>query len=226
MKKTLYVTLLVLITSKVLAGDIAVPPPPHGGVSAGVSSSNVTGSSASNQGVSQAINFNTQAGNSNNKQAYAGGYKLETVPSMSAPSLTTTFSETCMGSTTGSAGWLGFGGSLGSTWKDEECIRRLNAIMLANTLHEYAASKELMCGNAEINMVFTALERATGKPVSCLMDPSDSIAIPGGALKNYREIRPGKRYVPPPPPPVVQSEPPQEQSSYIPPPETKKMAPQ
>jgi hypothetical protein len=97
-----------------------------------------------------------------------------------------------MGSSTAAAGWLGFGGSGGTTWKDEECIRRLNAIMLANTLQEKAAAKELMCGNREINEVYTALERATGEPVSCLMDPSTSTAIPGGALENYRKIRPAR----------------------------------
>jgi hypothetical protein len=44
-----------------------------------------------------------------------------------APALTTTFSETCMGSTSMCAGFAGGSLSLGTTWEDIACIRRLDA---------------------------------------------------------------------------------------------------
>ena len=86
-----------------------------------------------------------------------------------------------MGSTTGGVAIMGLGLSGGSTWKDEECVRRLNARELAQTLGEKDAAKELLCGNQEINAVYQSL----GRP--CLMAASTSIAIPGGALINYRD---------------------------------------
>jgi hypothetical protein len=104
---------------------------------------------------------------------------LKTAPSMVAPGLSTTLTDTCMGSSTGAASFLALGLSGGTTWKDEECIRRLNARQLAS-MNELDAAKELMCGNPEINAVYAAL----GRP--CKLKPSNSVLVPGGALVNYR----------------------------------------
>lgn len=80
-----------------------------------------------------------------------------------APSLTTTFSETCMGSTSMGAGFAGGAVSIGSTWKDEECIRRLSAREI-RTFGDVQVSKEIMCGNEEVRQSF----KRVGRP--CAID--------------------------------------------------------
>lgn len=108
-----------------------------------------------------------------------------------------------MGSTTGGLAVMGFGISGGSTWKDEECVRRLNARELANTLGEKDAAKELLCGNQEINAVYESL----GRP--CLMRASNSNYRPGGALINNRPpVQPRERASHSVPPVVTQVTPP------------------
>lgn len=65
-----------------------------------------------------------------------------------APSLTSD-PDTCMGSTSAGAQGVGFGLSLGSTWKDEECVRRKNARLLYNMgLPNVAVT--VMCNNKEV----------------------------------------------------------------------------
>ena len=76
---------------------------------------------------------------------------------------------------------LGVGVSGGSTWKDEECVRRLNAKAVAEVLGDREAAKEIMCGNQEVFAAFVTL----GRP--CRLPPSYTVMIPGGALASYRE---------------------------------------
>lgn len=113
-------------------------------------------------------------------QTYGGGYTDRQAPAVVGPGLTTTLQDTCMGSTSGGLSLLGFGLVGGSTWKDEECIRRLNARELVSSLGDREAAKELMCGNPEINAVYSAL----GRP--CRLSPSSSIYLVGGAIDTYR----------------------------------------
>lgn len=94
---------------------------------------------------------------------YRGEYDVNTVPPVSAPGLTTTLSETCMGSTSAGAGWVGFGFSFGTTWRDSACVRRLDARQLSSLGYNLGA-KELMCDS---DAVRDALKRA-GKP--CFKD--------------------------------------------------------
>lgn len=80
-----------------------------------------------------------------------------------APSLTTTFSETCMGSTSAGAGFAGGAVSVGSTWEDEACIRRLDAREI-KSLGDAEAAKELLCGSDEVRAAF----KRVGRP--CAID--------------------------------------------------------
>lgn len=150
------------------------------GTSATAQQQQQTTSTAANagQGNGNSITYN-QSGNQN----YSGGYKIQSVPGIAAPGLTTTLSETCMGSTTAGVAIMGLGVSGGTTWKDEECVRRLNARELAQTLGERDAAKELLCGNQEINQVYQSL----GRP--CLMGPSQGAmaVVPGGPLVSWRQ---------------------------------------
>jgi len=80
-----------------------------------------------------------------------------------APALTTTFSETCMGSTSLGAGFAGGSLSLGSTWQDIACIRRLDAREI-KAMGDTQAAKELMCGSEEVRQAF----KNVGRP--CVID--------------------------------------------------------
>ncbi|HWU01543.1 MAG TPA: OmpA family protein [Novosphingobium sp.] len=104
-----------------------------------------------------------------------------------APALTTTLTETCMGSTSLGVSVLGFGASGGTTWQDKHCVRRLNARELAQTMGDRDAARELMCADEEIFRVYNAL----GRP--CRLRPDGSM---------------NPNYAPPPPPPPAPPAPP------------------
>ena len=90
-----------------------------------------------------------------------------------APALTTTLTETCMGSTSIGAGWSGGGVSFGTTWRDSACVRRLDARELKNIHPNFAlAAKELMCDS---DKVYEAFKRA-GMP--CVTQPDKEPAKP------------------------------------------------
>jgi len=99
---------------------------------------------------------------------YSGEYDVNTVPNVSAPGLTTTLTETCMGSTSAGAGWVGFGFSFGTTWRDSACVRRLDARQLSAIGYNLGA-KELMCDSDAVRQ---ALKRA-GKP--CFVDLPEEV---------------------------------------------------
>ena len=99
---------------------------------------------------------------------YSGEYDVRTVPNVSAPGLTTTLTETCMGSTSAGAGWVGFGFSFGTTWRDNACVRRLDARQLSSIGYNLGA-KELMCDS---DAVRDALKRP-GKP--CFVDLPEEV---------------------------------------------------
>lgn len=87
---------------------------------------------------------------------YSGEYKLKNTPNVSAPALTTTMTETCMGSSSVGGAVPGFGLSFGTTWRDSACVRRLDAREL-NSLGYRLGAKELMCDS---DAVRAALLRA------------------------------------------------------------------
>ena len=103
-----------------------------------------------------------------NSVRYSGEYDVNTVPDVSAPGLTTTLTETCMGSTSAGGAVVGFGFSFGTTWRDSACVRRLDSRQL-NSLGYQLGAKELMCDSDKIA---AALMRA-GQP--CFRDLPDEI---------------------------------------------------
>lgn len=54
-------------------------------------------------------------------------YSVRTTPSIAAPALTTTLSDTCMGSASFGLSITGFGATGGTTMVDQACVRRLDA---------------------------------------------------------------------------------------------------
>lgn len=58
---------------------------------------------------------------------YGGSYEVKNVPGVVSPSLTTTLSDTCMGSASVGVSAVGFGVTGGMTMVDEACVRRLDS---------------------------------------------------------------------------------------------------
>jgi outer membrane protein OmpA-like peptidoglycan-associated protein len=140
-----------------------------------------SGAAASNQGNAQNITSNNYA---------PSKVKVVATPPVYSPALTTTLTETCMGSSSLGVSVLGWGASGGTTWSDHQCVRRLNARELAQTIGDREAAKELLCGDDEIFRVYNAL----GRP--CRLTPR------GGANPAWVSTPQQAAYVAPPAPPV------------------------
>ncbi|WP_442781831.1 hypothetical protein [Collimonas fungivorans] len=89
--------------------------------SASATGSSATGSSAAAGEPGSSPN-NTKA-----TVEYGGTYTVKTVPNIVAPSLTTTLSDTCMGSASFGLSFTGFGATGGTTMVDQACVRRLDS---------------------------------------------------------------------------------------------------
>ena len=101
-----------------------------------------------------------------------------------APALTTTFSETCMGSTSLGAGFSGGRLSIGSTWQDTACIRRLDAREI-KAMGDNQAAKELMCNSEEVRQAF----KNVGRP--CVIDGGSYASLDGYAkptIENNKKL--------------------------------------
>lgn len=99
-----------------------------------------TGSSPSHtsQSINQTINSTsvqdvnqTISGETTSRVVYSGTQTVKNVPSVSGPPLTSS-NDTCMGSVSGSLNVAGFGGSYGSTYKDDNCVMLKNGRELWN----------------------------------------------------------------------------------------------
>ena len=111
---------------------------------------------------------------------YSGSYDLKNVPAVAAPALTTTLTETCMGSSSVGGAGVGFGFSIGTTWRDTACVRRLDARQVA-ALGYRDAARELMCDSPAVAAAF---ERA-GMPncgAGVAVAPAEKAVEPTPAL--------------------------------------------
>lgn len=75
-----------------------------------------------------------------------------------APALTTTLTETCMGSTSLGAGFSGGSFSFGTTWRDTACVRRLDARQI-QSMGDVQAAKEIMCDSDLVRGAFKRVGR-------------------------------------------------------------------
>jgi hypothetical protein len=87
-----------------------------------------------------------------------------------APALTTTLTETCMGSTSVGAGFSGGSFSFGTTWRDSACVRRLDAREI-KSFGDAQAAKEIMCDSDQVRDAF----RRVGRP--CAVDGGTYTAV-------------------------------------------------
>jgi len=108
------------------------------------------------------------------------------VPNIIAPSLTTS-SESCMGSTSGGITVAGFGMTLGSTWSDDYCRRRLDARQW-HSMGMMPIGKELMCVSEEN---YEAAKRAG---IPCVLREGDSLTAEQElAEQRMRELADSRR---------------------------------
>jgi hypothetical protein len=118
------------------------------------------GSSSASGGSSQATNGSTTAANAQNITFNSTSPSKTTVrsaPTVYAPALTTTLTETCMGSSSAAGSGVGFGFSLGSTWHDKDCVRRLNAREMAQTLGDRDAARALLCEDDNVRKAYESI---------------------------------------------------------------------
>lgn len=127
-----------------------------------VSSGAVSSSYVSSEAVGEASADNSVAVDASDRSSTNVRYKEAANSAIAGPLVTS--NNTCMGSTTAGGQGLSFGFSLGSTWVDQDCVRRLDAAFLAK-IGAGGAAKELMCQKQEIRAAYAA----AGKP--CQYNP-------------------------------------------------------
>jgi hypothetical protein len=101
-----------------------------------------------------------------------------------------------MGSSSAAGSGVGFGFSLGSTWRDAACVRRLNAREMAQTLGDRDAARALMCQDKDVAAAYASVGQ------SCTQRTLVAVAPPP-AQQAY-QAPPAET---PPNPPVAESHP-------------------
>lgn len=88
---------------------------------------------------------------------------VKMAPALTAPGLTTTLTETCLGSVSGGISIMGGAVTGGSTIRDDRCGNRLDAREL-KSWGETDVAKEVMCGTPEVKSAY----KRVGRP--CMED--------------------------------------------------------
>lgn len=129
------------------------------------------GGSAHNAGNKQAITFNSTAVKQH-----------KNTPGLVAPALSSTLTDTCMGSVSAGVSGAGFGVTGGKTYVDQECVRRLHSKFLA-TSGQPEVAMQIMCGSEFVAEATRALaertngvDKCTGESYSILepLTPADA----------------------------------------------------
>ncbi len=136
------------------------------------SNSNSDSFSGAEAGAANGTNYQ---GNTTINQSSKGVKQHKWVPDASAPGLTTTLTETCMGSTTGGFSISGLGLSGGTTWTDAACIRRLDARELG-AQGAKAASLERMCEDPKNRAAILRANKRYNNVFLCYADTPEGIA--------------------------------------------------
>jgi hypothetical protein len=129
-----------------------------------------TSTSSARQGQFQAQSQNARSsvrdsGNSSNTNVIEAAKRAPVSTAYAAPLVAA--DDTCMGSSSVGAQGVGFGLSVGSTWHDDDCVRRKDARELHNMGYKPAALA-LMCQNAAVRKAMAAAG------TSCPTDAADA----------------------------------------------------
>lgn len=138
----------------------------------GRGSTNVaSGAVSGSQSQSDAGALSVSGGIGNDNSTHVAATDLSrAVGAAVAPALTTTLTETCMGSTSMGAGFSGASMSFGTTWRDHACVRRLDAREI-KTFGDAQAAKEIMCDSDLVREAF----KRVGRP--CAVDGGTYVAV-------------------------------------------------
>jgi len=109
-----------------------------------------------------------------------------------------------MGSSSLGVSVIGWGASGGTTWRDGDCVRRLNARELAQTVGDREAARQLLCGDRDIYRVYEALGRPCALKPDGKRNPEYRVAAaneePTPVTPPPEEAAPEPAAPPPPPP--------------------------
>jgi hypothetical protein len=155
MKTTLAIAMALMFVSSAYATPVAMQ-----GQQQGAQSNSNSDAQASNAGNTQSIIFTspevstsnanvkqTVSGDTTNRVVYSGTQTVKNVPSVGGPALVTS-NDTCHGSLSGSLNVAGFGGGLGSTVVDKNCVMLKNSRELWN-MGMRGAALARMCMDAD-----------------------------------------------------------------------------
>jgi len=134
-----------------------------------------TGTTSTSQQQSSINNSIAFPSGGNSEVGYNGSYTVKSAPTVYAPGLTASMSETCWGSVSGGVSVIGVGATLGATIKDLDCNHRLNAAV-AWRMDRHDVAFQIMCAEDD----FRAAADKTSQPCTPAGRPvaSQSVAVP------------------------------------------------
>lgn len=117
-----------------------------------------------NSNAQQSVSVNNQigsfgSGGGSSDINYHGSYSVKSAPTVYAPALTASITETCWGSVSGAVSAMGFGITGAATIKDYDCNRRLTAAV-AGRMGRMDIAFNVMCQDDQ----FRAAAEMTDKP--------------------------------------------------------------
>ena len=140
-------------------------------VTSGTQSAATQSSSVNNQVVLQS------GGTSTDNVDYRGSYTVKSAPTLYAPGLTASITETCWGSVSAGVSVVGVGVSGGATIKDLDCNKRLNAAV-AWRMERKDIAFNIMCQEDD----FREAAALTDKPCGSIAAKTASASLPVAEL--------------------------------------------
>lgn len=140
--------------------------------------SGTNSNAAQSSNVTNTVNFPSGGASD---VTYHGSYDVRTPPTVYAPGLTASMSETCWGSVSAAVSVVGVGATAGGTIKDLDCNRRLNAAV-AWRMDRKDIAFNIMCQQDD----FRAAAALTDRP--CI-DPKKLASTSGGVPLRTADTR-------------------------------------
>jgi hypothetical protein len=141
----------VSVLARVLGAALILSICPQSKVMADATSSSTSDSASKSQAAQQQglVNAPSTTYNTPGDVTYRGGYSVYVPPQVAAPALTTTLSDTCMGSWSAGISVPGGGATFGKTQVDEDCVARLHARQLV-AMNAEPLAMEVLCSRQVI----------------------------------------------------------------------------
>lgn len=149
----------------------------------------ITTGTNSNAAQTSSINNAINLGSSGDSEVgYHGTYTVKSAPTVYAPNLTASITETCWGSISGAVSVVGVGVSAGATIKDYDCNRRLTAA-IAGRMGRMDVAFNIMCQDDQFRA--GAALTNTPCPANTVEGKQGTEIVPGkDAAKNDNLVTP------------------------------------